>query len=76
MMMIYIEVSSIYRKAEYKCTKQLYVNIHDVNVVGDGTPQYVTDNDYTDAYEFFMWSSGGKNLYLTQILKLRQEKGI
>ena len=52
-------------EGEYKCTKQLYVNIHDVNVVGDGDSTVIfTDNDYTDAYEFFMWSSGGKNLYL------------
>ena len=43
--------------------KWAVVSAKQLGAVGNGTVIF-TDNDYTDAYEFFMWSSGGKNLYL------------
>ena len=52
-------------KGEYKCTRQLYFSVKDINIVGEGDDTIIyTNNDYTDWYEFFMWSNNSHNLYL------------
>ena len=60
---------------EYKCTHQVYMNAENVNIVGDGDDTVIfTDNDYESYYEFFMWSSGAKNLYLGNFKVEAREK--
>ena len=52
-------------KGEYKCNKQLHFSVNDIHIVGDGDDTVIfSDNDYSDWYEFFMWTSNSNNLYL------------